>query len=137
MRMSTVDATVPSEWLPAFIGHMVWAKPYDAPDGEPATWHKLVDVYVDMTVESWHGRRLTIDVDGDHRDAYMAKSSYIRGIPDTECQHRPDIAAQWYEWLPPFDDPPTPNFYQYADHISPELPPTLVEPEEWGQYNLF
>lgn len=135
--VDVVDAAVPSEWLQHFIGHEVWAKPIGASNIEPATWYRLVDVYIDPSMETWCGRRMTIDVGGEYKDAYMAKTSYVRGLPASECQHMPHIAAGWWEWTTPFDDPPEIPTRQGA---KPAPPPTTQEPKEpavWETYALF
>lgn len=109
---AVVDATVPTDWLPSFIGHQVWSK---------GQWAQLLEVWIEAGPDQncWLSRRRAVrDAKGTRVEA-CARNSFVQAVPEDECElvHLEENTTIW-EWAPP----------GYGDFPAPSLP---VRPQGW------
>ena len=109
--MTTVNAGVPSEWLPRFIGHRIWSRPTAKP-GAHAEWVDLLDMWEEITEDPGSPYRFHAWSwwKGNAWSAMLAKLVHVEGVPEAECTFiewdRDGETVRHYTWCPPFDDPP-------------------------------
>lgn len=109
--MTTVNAGVPSEWLPRFIGHRIWSRPTAKP-GAHAEWVDMLDMWEEITEEPGYPYRFHAWIwwKGKAWSAMLAKLVHVEGVPEAECTFiewdRDGETVRHYTWCPPFDDPP-------------------------------
>lgn len=109
--MTIVNAGVPSEWLPRFIGHRIWSRPTAKPGAE-AEWVDLLDMWEEITEDPGYPYRFHAWIwwKGKAWSAMLAKLVHVEGVPEAECTFiewdRDGETIRHYTWCPPFDDPP-------------------------------
>lgn len=109
--MTTVNAGVPSDWLPRFIGHRIWSRPTAKP-GAHAEWVDLLDMWEEITEDPGYPYRFHAWIwwKGKAWSAMLAKLVHVEGVPEAECTFiewdRDGETVRHYTWCPPFDDPP-------------------------------
>lgn len=145
--MTTVNAGVPSQWLPRFIGHRIWSRPTAKP-GAHAEWVELLDMWEEITDDPTYPYRFQawIRWGGKEWAAMLAKLVHVEGVPEAECTFiewdRDGETIRHYTWTPPFDDPPDLDRHpkgwepgQPAPQQDIEFP--IVESDVGEQFALF
>ena len=140
-----VDASVPNEWIGAFIGRHIWARP-DAKPGAHAEWVGLLDVWEEETGDPSYPFRFRAWIwwRGKAWVAVLAQKVHIRGIPAGECtflEWDRGEQVRYYTWTPPIDDPPVlekrpPGWEPPQPRRAPDPLPTIVPTEFGDQFAL-
>lgn len=143
-----IDASVPREYLPLFIGHKVWTRPQSKGHGE-AMFHQLLDVW-------------QVDRPGDYPEYLMwclvgeramacspAHLMYVQGVESSLCslsQVETRFGLKpWWEFKPAGETPPMPVYPlgwrpKQPTIIPSEIPlddvPILPPPVEGDQFIL-
>lgn len=144
--MTNINAGVPTEWVPRFIGHRIWARPAAKP-GAIAEWVELLDVWEEETTDPAYPYRFHAWIwwKGKAWSALLPQQVYIEGVPESECTKqvfdRDGEKVPWWTWTQPFDDPP--EWPRHPTGWEPEQPadkleefPT-VESDIGDQFALF
>lgn len=145
--MTTVNAGVPSQWLPRFIGHRIWSRPTAKP-GAHAEWVELLDMWEEITDDPTYPYRFQawIQWRGTEWAAGLAKLVHVEGVPEAECTFiewdRDGETVRYYSWSPPFDDPPVldrhPRGWEPAqDAPQQDIEFPTVESDVGDQFALF
>lgn len=140
-----VDASVPSKWLPHFIGHHIWTRPTSAPQIAPAQWCELLDVWVASHAEGefwWGLRRAVVTWNGMPTVTKLARNTHVQAVPADECTSMLlENGATFHEWTTPFDDPPNleqrPWDWAPTITLAPTPEPEAVPTDAGPQFILF
>lgn len=141
-----VDASVPNEWIGAFIGHHIWSRP-EAKPGAHADWVELLDVWEEETGDPTYPHRFRAWIwwRGKAWVSVIAKLVHTRGIPAGECTFlewdRDGETVRYHTWTPPIDDPPVlktrpPGWEPPQPRRAPDPLPTIVPTECGDQFAL-
>lgn len=129
--MAIVNASVPQEWAPRFIGHRIWSRP-EAKPGAIAEWVELLDMWEEITEDPAYPFRFRAWIwwKGKAWSALLAQIVYVEGIPESECTKqvfdRDGEKVPWFTWTQPFDDPP--ELERYPKGWEPPQPSQKPEP---------
>ena len=100
LTTAVVDATVPTDWSPRFIGCQVWSG---------GRWVELLDVWIE---------------DGEDRDCWISRRRTVRDSTGTHRLLEEGISV--WDWnTPPGPPPPLP--VRPAGWAPPAAPPQLLD----------
>lgn len=109
--MTLVNAGVPNEWVPRFVGHRIWSRPTAKP-GADAEWVELLDMWEEITEDPAYPYRFQAWIRWKDQEwaALLAQQVYVEDVPESECTFiefdRDGETIRYHTWTPPFDDPP-------------------------------
>lgn len=144
--MTNINAGVPTEWVPRFIGHRIWARPTAKP-GAIAGWVELVDMWEEITEDPGYPYRFHAWIwwKGKAWSAMLPQVVHVEGVAESECSFiewdRDGETIRHYRWTAPFDDPP--EVERHPKGWEPEQParapdPLPIVPTDFGdQFALF
>ena len=120
LTTAVVDATVPTDWSPRFIGCQVWSG---------GRWVELLDVWIEdgEDRDCWISRRRTVRDSTGTRVEACAQNTHVQDVPAELCSHRLlEEGISVWDWnTPPGPPPPLP--VRPAGWAPPAAPPQLLD----------